>query len=662
VERFTKITATLWVCAAIALQAWLLGGIANLPWFTLAAFLAGFILSRIDRRAIALVLLAAYVFPAILRLVHPRPSALFDVLWMGGLMGVLAPDGLRSRWHIPQPWRAPLVFALLATILSATLSIWREIDGTVPLLIDYGHTYWGGGNLPPFQTHWILNVSLILAIGILWFDWLCGARDLDFDRTIATPLIASVGLLSLVSAYQMFVDMRFLNETVFAGLHRASGTMYDANVSGAIAAMWIGGVFVWAARGRGWRLYVAPVAIAGCAVAVWASGSRTALTAATIVALSCIVSMVLSGRVLSRRRLALGFGAALIIVMLIMAVAWANPRGFNPGARLWSTVTAFPTAQDFLVEMWSRNGYGRSAAYLIGQHPLVGIGVGSFHSMGVPVAWKVFHSYTPPDNAQNWLRHQIVEFGWLGALGWILWMAAFAWYVVVPRRGEDPVTWAGRGVLVAFGLISLFGMPGQDLMVALTFWSLAYSFVHMKGTAAPDRPTSRLTWIAVASVLIAFAAGTAVVSATSLSLSTRAREAEAPFNYGFSYGFGLPDPAADGFRPTIRHAVALVEPGPQSWMAIEVRRVDAGSRPVDVRVWREGEAVLKGNLSGPGVLETYVPVTPLSKVLLEMRAGPNGWNRLSPFAIDSGVAVRWRFVDQPPIQFRHYGDRKDSDR
>jgi hypothetical protein len=662
VERFTKIIATLWVCAAIALQAWLLRGWDNLPWFTLAAFLAGFLLSRIDRRAIALVLIVAYIFPTILRLVQARPFALFDVLWMGGFVGVLTPDALRSRWHIPRPWRAPLVLALFATILSATLSIWREIDGTLPLLFDFEATYWRAGNLPPFQAHWILNVALILTIGILWFDWLCGARDLDFDRAIVTPLIVSVALLSLVSAYQMFVDMTFLNGTVFASLHRATGTMYDANVSGAIAAMWIGGVFVWAALGRGWRLYAAPVVIGACVIAVWASGSRTALTAALLIAVSCIVSMVLRGQVLSRRRLAVGVGAALLLISLLLAIAWANPRAFNPGARLWSTAAAFPSVTDFLVGMWNRSGYGQSAAYLIAQHPLVGVGVGSFHSMGVPVAWKVFHLNIPPDNAQNWLRHQIAEFGFLGGLGWILWMAAFAWYVVVPRRGEDPVTWAGRGVLVAFGVISLFGMPGQDLMVALTFWSLAYSFVRMKGTSTPDRPTSRLTWLAMATVLVAFAAGTAVVSATSLRLSTRAREAEAPFSYGFSYGFALPDPAQDGFRPTIRHAVALVEPGPEGWIAIEVRRAEHVATPVDVRVWREGETVLKGRLGGPGVLETYAPVTPLSKVLLEMRASPAGWTRFSPFATDSGIVVRWRFVDQPPSQFRHYGHREDSDR
>ena len=56
----------------------------------------------------------------------------------------------------------------------------------------------------------------------------------------------------------MFVDIGFLNETVFATMGRATGTMYDANVAGMVAALWIGGTFLWALRLGGWRTYAAP--------------------------------------------------------------------------------------------------------------------------------------------------------------------------------------------------------------------------------------------------------------------------------------------------------------------------------------------------------------------------------------------------------------------
>ncbi len=48
--------------------------------------------------------------------------------------------------------------------------------------------------------------------------------------------------------YQLFVDVGFLNDTVFGTIGRAGGTMYDANLSGTVAALWMGGLIVLALR------------------------------------------------------------------------------------------------------------------------------------------------------------------------------------------------------------------------------------------------------------------------------------------------------------------------------------------------------------------------------------------------------------------------------
>ncbi len=44
-----------------------------------------------------------------------------------------------------------------------------------------------------------------------------------------------------VALYQLFVDVTVLNPTIYGAIGRASGTVMDANLSGTIAALWIGG-------------------------------------------------------------------------------------------------------------------------------------------------------------------------------------------------------------------------------------------------------------------------------------------------------------------------------------------------------------------------------------------------------------------------------------
>ena len=59
--------------------------------------------------------------------------------------------------------------------------------------------------------------------------------------------------------YQYFVDVTFLNESVYGARGRAGGTTYDANVSGLLAALWIGGLFV---RSEALGRFRAPIGIA----------------------------------------------------------------------------------------------------------------------------------------------------------------------------------------------------------------------------------------------------------------------------------------------------------------------------------------------------------------------------------------------------------------
>src|SRR5204862_31608 len=80
----------LWACAAVAVQAWLLSG--SWPGFWLLALLCvigAAAAAALDRRLVGAVLIFAYVFPLLIRIVHGRYHAYYGLLWMAALLGGL---------------------------------------------------------------------------------------------------------------------------------------------------------------------------------------------------------------------------------------------------------------------------------------------------------------------------------------------------------------------------------------------------------------------------------------------------------------------------------------------------------------------------------------------------------------------------------------------
>src|SRR5205085_11211660 len=179
-------------------------------------------------------------------------------------------------WHLPRRWRVPLVCWAAGVLATTPIIVLRAVDFQPELLFRTRLETEALGGFPFLTITWIIHVALLLAIGILWFDWLCARDQPFFERWVAMPLATSAALLGAVACYQLFVDVRYLNPTVYAGLGRASGTMLDGNVAGAIAACWIGGWAILGSRRHGpWRL-VGIGLIAVLWLAVWATGSRTA--------------------------------------------------------------------------------------------------------------------------------------------------------------------------------------------------------------------------------------------------------------------------------------------------------------------------------------------------------------------------------------------------
>jgi hypothetical protein len=647
-ERATKLLVLVSACM------WLAGDLilVSREWSMLPAaaviFAASFALAAWDRHTVALTLAFTYLFPAVIRLAHGRYVVQYGILWMAALLGALLPDAARTPWHIPARWRGPLVCWALVLVVGVPLVVWREVD-FYPALLTGGVPNPILSGFPAGVVAWTLHVALVLALGMLWFDWLFGARDLDFHKVVATPLAASFLVTALVACIQLFVDVTFLNERRYGALARASGTFYDANVSGTIAAMWIGGSILWGVRTGRWRgLLVLSGAVLAW-LAVWASASRTAFAAAAIVTASALVALYKSVRNPRLRIVGLLAWTAMLIGV-VAVLANSSLETSSPLRRLWGTVPAWSIdgARQAGFELWNRNGYGAASTSTFREYPLFGVGVGFLY-----VVITDFIGL-PPDNAQNWYRHQLAEFGVIGSAGWIVWVVAFAAFVLRRHRGSPIVAYVGRGMLVAFAVISLLGMPGQDLSVAITFWTMAFWYVALVGRsqdAGDPKPIGRRTWAMILLVVTAHGAGTAVLATTALRPPVRALRMGWPYSYGFYAP--EPDEAGGEFRWAARRAEAMVA-APRPWMvlAVWVNHRDVATNPVDVKVWCNGVLEIETRLTSPEPVTRYIRIdshqtggaliqTSVSRTIRPSDLGVNDSREL-------GLMVKWGFRDLPP--------------
>lgn len=649
-DRATKLIAIASACSLVAVKVALLApGWPPLLWMSAGFFAAGAVIASFDRRVVGLVLLFLYIFPALIGLLHGIYHINADVIWMSALLGVIAPDGFRSGWHVPARWRGPLALWALVCAAATIVVFGREMDFYPVLLSERGvvNSVTGGGG-PAFVTQWVLHVGLVLLIGIVWFDWLSGAR-LDMHKDVATPLLVSCLMLAAVSMYQLFVDFSFLNINVFGGLGRASGTMFDANASGNIAAFWVGGSILWASGLRRWKIPLAALTFTAAWLAVWASGSRGAF----LLAVACTLFSIFAFRdvVLRLPRRTSAAGLAITAVLLALVVGWTatyvNPQIIGPLTRVRQTLPEASKASigDFAWRMWNRDGYGSAALAMIDQFPAFGIGVGGYHLM---LDDFVRGPLLPPDNAQNWFRHQLAEFGLVGSVGWIAWAIIFGWFVITPKRDAPRASVVARGALIGFVIVSLVGVPAQSLPVAITFWTFAFWYVSLVG-APPAEPVAPKRWAVVAVVALVFLAGTVQAATTTLRLASRAQRA------GFTFKYGLYDPERDPefgeMRWARQRSAIVIDAGSrQMEVSVAVNHHDIQDHPVDAKVWIDGSLALDTRLTDTSwrtfpvrvpdgerrvILETWV-----SRVLNPFEFGVMDGRQL-------GLLVRWRFLGIP---------------
>lgn len=663
-DRFTRLLTVLSTLAALALTGWL-DSRAWPPMTAVAA--AAFGLAWLGARragplTAAIIAGVSCVSPLLLYAAgYFSPSPWLP--WLAAIAGFSIGAAPRASWSLPHPWRLPLAYWAAAIALTWPIVVLREIDFDLALFYEGRPGVTSQGIPPAVHAWWIGSVAGAHLCGLLFVDALFRRfRDAPagaFERAVALPFIASALVSSALAAYQWRADITFLNPTAFASIGRAVGTLFDANGHAAVSALWIGGVIALVARRRPWWIRAgATLACAVLVAGVWGSGSRTGLLIA-LASLSALayVWVAAPGRMRLVRQLVM---VAAIVAGGLMARGAAWPSGeytgeqevIGPVARIVDSLFARGRRpiRNVIQDLITRDGYGPAAVRMVAEHPLVGVGVGSFHALSLDYATRVGQEVVT-DNAQNWFRHQAAEFGVIGSLGWVAWVLLFLGALALRPRGDDRLTARVLAFpLAGVGLASLVGMPTQNPAVLMSFWTLV--FWHARSAdrppaAVPEPRWTRVAWPAAAFLLVLYAVFTLGAARGPLSVPARAGS----FGWPYSRGFHALDAAASpaGVRWSARKGTIVVPVhGPFLRLTYWVHHPDAAERPVRVRLWIDGREVVDERIGGHETRDVYVRMRPPYAVL---RAEVDRtWNPDHvPDGRQLGVGLAdWRFVVSIP--------------
>jgi hypothetical protein len=227
------------------------------------------------------------------------------------------------------------------------------------------------------------------------------------------------------------------------------------------------------------------------------------------------------------------------------------------------------------------------------EYPLTCVGSGRFRILAPDYGRALLNDALPPDNAQNWWRHQIAELGVFGGALIIAFSVLVAWRVIAGRERDPDVASAStvRGLLLGLGVTSFFGMPTQSPLVLYWFLALVAWFAWLVPDPTPTSPgihdaharEPRIAWIVAAALAVAYAAGHVWLAAGPLHPAQRAQHA------GRDYVVGAypPEPLPEGneFRWTGREA-RFIWAAKTRYMAIRLwaHHPDIASKPVHVTV------------------------------------------------------------------------------
>jgi hypothetical protein len=657
-EPATKVVVLASLVLAVVYESWLgRVGWGSLPVVTVSAAIAGLIGGRFaPLPTSALILLFTYISPLVFRLWLGRFSIEHLLVWSAALTGLLLGDRDRWTWAYPARWRLPLIFWALAVAIVWPITALREMDfESLALLERYNIPNTGIGGSPRTVVMWGMDTAIIHLLGLLWFNWLLqhatALSGRAFQKWIAWPMAASAVAGVSLALYQGLFDISFLNVGAFPSLFRAGGSLFDANASGAVAALWSAGLLAFIPGSRIERAAALAGAVA-CWGGLWMSGSRTALVTAFLPLVAVGISAANRMGLMRRRRVpAIGVAAALLAVVLLL-----SGTAGGPVQRLKDTLPSEFTREalgSFAREMWNRNGYGAAATTLIQQHPAMGVGIGLFNLSGAALPpWSTMG--LPADNAQNWWRHHVAELGFVGAAGLLVWTVVFGVFLIstsADGERQHPAA-ALKGSLVGLGLISLVGMPTQSLPVAMTFWMFAFWYWRLVQPSWQASGTDALGigwWTLLIGVVGIYAVAMLVLARGGQRPAVRAAFGAWRYTYGI-YDPKIPVPEGLIQRWTERHGVAVV-PNDASWMTLAVRaqHPDLQEQPVKVRVSVNGRTVVNRTLNVDMPITCAIDTGTAKRAIIETRVDrtwrPPGIPARHP---DVGLSLSWRFGSEKP--------------
>lgn len=587
---FIRILAAVSTLAGLAAHAWLSPDGSALRWATPAAAIAGVLGGRWLPRATARAAFGtAHVWPLAVFLATGSLDINAIIVWVALLTGLALAIAPVGRWSVPPTWALPIAAWAAILALGWPLVVWRELDFTTATLGANVSSNGVWAAPPRISAMFVLLSVVPQATALLLFDalwarygrgsWPAFARDIVWPMTAGTAAAIGVGL------WQGFVDLRWINPGVWPGLGRAGGPMFDANAFGAIAALWgslAAGTLI--LIGRRGSVAAGVVLLFTSGAAVWVSGSRTALAGWFVSVLSLAVALVRLSHI-GRRAVVIG-----LVVLAVLAAGAVRAGGSGTAIhRLWQTlpVATGDSLSTFAVDMWERNGYGVAAVAMLREVPLTGVGPGAFPLFAPDYAKLARDLTIPPDNAQNWWRHQIAELGFLGALPAVLCsllVAATAWSLL-RSRSQPPQAMLLAGATAAVGFMGMVGPPTAhpivlETAVVLFFW--AGSLVWSSDAPAPASARGRGASMLLLVLPIVWAA---------LTLRTAWLELRPPYRaehigWGYGYGFGAPEPVAGGERRWAgSHAVGVIPAaGRRLVLEIEAASESIASGPLHVRV------------------------------------------------------------------------------
>ena len=519
-------------------------------------------------------------------------------------MGCLLPSIRWSEWELPASWRVLLGGWALALSLAWPVLVGREVGFDLQRFADVSNATSWAGMSAPLVTGWMMHVVLLQLVGLLWLEWILRRASAAPEGKLPLAvhgLWIGATVSSVVAVYQGTVDLTFLSSVEWAARGRATGLMLDANSFGTVAAL-AGPLAVVAVRSRPWR-HGAAAAAAVFAVnwaGVWMSGSRTAFLLALIGTGALAVTLLRLGR--PRARVLVPVAGAFLAVVVV-ALTFSSVT--DPLVRYGSLEN--PNDATVADSLLNRGGYGGIAVELFRERPLTGVGAGTYHWLAVDYLRMQLDQELSFDNAQNWWRHQLAELGLAGGLAVLLWSLLVVRMVLWRGRGSMR-TGAGtyRGLLLGLGLISLVGMPTENPVALLWFFTLVALLAAAGGGTggAPELVTrlGRQVWVAVALLAVAYASGHALLAVGDLDVTARAVRASRDYAIGV-YAYE-PHPDGGEFRWTEGQAeLVLAERTPWLVLRTWVAHPDVGAEPVTLRLATPCQIIVERTLSDASAID-----------------------------------------------------------